>query len=303
MISYVKIINYIGLEIIMELEFPERSGFAIFNMTGLGPEKSEIQITEMSTANGGVFTSARLPSRNIVMSLRYWKWLDKTVEFVRHESYKYFPIMKPITLIIQTENRRGVIKGYVEANSPVIFSKETHAQLSIICPDPFFYSEDIMVTTFDAVEPMFEFPFSNESLTEPLLIMGEIWPEAYRSVYYEGDAEIGVTIHIIATGPVTKFKIFDPENERSMSINDDRLIALTGAGIGEGDHIVISTVKGDKRITLTRGPNTYNILNALNRDAFLFQLHKGDNLFAYSAEFGLEAIIFRIENRVAYEGV
>jgi len=287
----------------MPLRYPERSGFLIFNITGIGPEKSELRFTNLATANGGVFNSARMPNRNIVMSLRYWATGAVTVEQIRHESYKYFPIMKPVTLTFQTEERRAVITGYVEANEPVIFSRETHCQISIVCPDPWFYTEDPMITTFDAVNPMFEFPFSNESLTDPLLIMGEIWPETTRSIYYHGDADIGVRIYIWFRGVVTQFSIFGQTADQHMSINDDLLEELTGDGIIEGDEIIISTVKGDKFVTLIRAGVKYNILNALNRDAFWFQLQKGDNVFAYTAESGLLNVSFRIENRVAFEGV
>ena len=44
-------------------------------------------------------------------------------------------------------------------------------QISIVCPDPYFYSagpDGTNTTIFYGVEPLFEFAFSNESLTESL---------------------------------------------------------------------------------------------------------------------------------------
>ena len=306
MIHNVKIINYLGEELVMELGNPEKSGFLIFNMTGLGPNKSEIRQTDIVTADGGVFNSARLPSRNIVLSIRFFSWKDKTVEEIRHESYKYFPIKKPLTLMIETDNRVGEIVGYVEANEPAIFSKEAHTQLSIICPYPYFYDgspDGNNVTIFFGVEPLFEFPFSNESLVEHLIIMGEIKNKTEELIYYSGDSEVGVTIYIDAIGEVHNLIIHNVGTRESMFINTDKLAKLTGSGIIAGDRIIISTVRGNKSITLLRSGIYTNILNVLDRGSDWFQLTKGDNIFAFEAESGTTNLMFRIENRTIYEGV
>jgi hypothetical protein len=306
MIQSVEVINFLGNSMVMELKRPEKSGFLIFNMTGIGPEKGEINLTNIATADGGIYNSSRLPARNIVMSLRYFVGEGKnrpTVEEIRHESYKYFPIKKPLTLIFNLTNRVAEIKGYVEANEPVIFSKETHAQISILCPDPFFYNPRPVTTLFAGVVPMFEFPFSNESLDEPLLIMGEMLIDNTRTIWYKGDADVGVLIHIYAFGQVKDLVIFDPESGGRMEIDEDRLYALTGASLNEGDQIVISTVRGDKYIKFIRNGVETNILNTLNRDAYWFQLSKGDNLFSYSTTSGLANLNFTIEHRIVYEGI
>ena len=44
-------------------------------------------------------------------------------------------------------------------------------------------------------------------------------------------------------------------------------------------------------------------LNCLDKNADWFQLAKGDNIFAYTAEYGSTNLQFKIENRIVYEGV
>ena len=56
-------------------------------------------------------------------------------------------------------------------------------------------------------------------------------------------------------------------------------------------------------MTLVREGKTYNILNCLSKDSDWFQLTKGDNLFAYTADEGANNLQFTIENRIVYEGV
>lgn len=306
MIHHVKVINYLGEELVMELRHPEKTGFLIYNMTGIGPEKAEIRTTDIVTADGGVYNSARLPTRNIVLNVRFFSWQDKTVEDIRQESYKYFPIKTRVTLVITTDNRVSEIDGYVEANEPVVFSQETHTQLSILCPYPYFYDgrgDGKNITNFYGVAPMFEFPFSNESVNEPLLIMGDIRFSNEEIIYYSGDSEIGITMLIDALGPVENLTIFNVGTRERMRIDTTKLAALTGSGIVARDRIIISTVRGQKSITLLREGKYTNILNVVDRDSSWFQLAKGDNIFAFEAEVGTTNLVFTIENRTIYEGV
>jgi hypothetical protein len=78
---------------------------------------------------------------------------------------------------------------------------------------------------------------------------------------------------------------------------------MTGSGIVFGDDIIISTVRGQKYIKLLRNGEYTNILNCLDMDAEWFQLTKGDNIFAFTADSGSTNLQFRVENQTIYEGV
>lgn len=295
MIKSVTVTNYLGDSLKLELARPEKSGFVIKSITGLGPGKAAINTTEVSTTDGALFNSSRLPSRNIVISLAFlWK---KTIEDVRLLSYKYFPIKKNVTLLIETDNRKAEIQGYVETNEPTIFSNSEGSEISIICPNPYFYSageDGETLTVFSGVEPAFEFPFCNDSLTEPLLEMSIIQNQTEKTIVYEGDADIGMTITIHAIGEASNITIHNIYTRESMHINTSMVA---------GDDIIINTVKGHKSISRVRGGEITNILNCLSKDSDWFQLIKGDNLFAYTADSGAENLQFKITNRVVYEGV
>ena len=194
----------------------------------------------------------------------------------------------------------------MESTEPNIFSSQEGTSISIICPDPFFYSageDGNNVTDFYSIDPMFEFPFSNESLTEPLLVFGEIQIKTEGVITYYGDAEIGVTIYIHAIGPASNINIYNTETREVMKIDTVKLQKLTGKGIVASDDIVINTSKGDKSITLIREGVSYNILNCLDKNTDWFTLAKGDNIFAFTADSGVTNLQFRIENKVIYEGV
>lgn len=301
MIKSITVTNYLGDSLKLELARPDRSGLAITSITGLGPGKANINTTELSTTDGGLYNSARVPVRNIVISLRYL-W-HNTIEEARHLSYKYFPLKSKIQLAIETDERLSEIEGYVESNDPTIFSNAEGTDISIICPNPYFYSAEKVTTVFSGIEPMFEFPFSNESLRTPMLEMGSIENATDKVIIYEGDAETGVVITIHAIGEATGIAIFNIGTREVMRLNTDKLEAFTGSGIIAGDDIVISTIPGDKYIRLHRNGEEVNILNCLDRDSDWFKLSRGDNVFTYTAETGSTNLQFSIENNVVYEGI
>lgn len=307
MIYSIVVTNYLGDRIKLELGKPEVSGFLIKSITGLGPAKANVNTTEVSTNDGSLFNSARLSQRNIVLDMVFINTVyGESIEDLRQKSYKYFPLKKSVELTIETDNRYVKTTGYVESNEPNIFSSQEGTQISIICPDPYFYSageDGNNVTNFYSIDPMFEFPFSNESLDEPLLVFGEIQIKTEGVITYHGDSEIGVMIYIHAIGPATNINIYNTETREVMKINAEKISSLTGKGIVASDDIVINTAKGEKSITLIREGVSYNILNCLDKNTDWFTLAKGDNIFAFTADSGVTNLQFRVENKVIYEGV
>lgn len=305
MIKSVTITNYLGEYVKINLadEEPEH-GFLIKSIEGLGPAKANVNTTSLATNDGSLYNSARLDERNIVLELCFSD--APRIEDARQATYRYFPVKKFLEFLVETDNRMVKTTGYVESNEPNIFSEQESSQISIICPDPYFYSageHGTNVTIFYGVEPLFEFEFDNDSLEDALIEFGSIENQTERSVYYDGDSEIGVTITIHAIGEARNITIYNTGTREVMRIDTDKLEALTGSGIAAGDDIIITTVRGEKSIRLLRTGRYMNILNCLDKGSDWFQLSKGDNIFTYVAEYGSGNLQFKIENRIIYEGV
>lgn len=301
MIKSITVTNYLGESIKMDLMSPEKSGFIVQKISGLGPGKADINTTEMAMSDGALYNSAKLKYRNIVLDLMFLP--NPTIEDTRQLSYKFFPIKKELILEIETDNRILEATGYVEQNDPDVFSKSESTSISIICPDPYLYSKNVSNTVFSGVDPLFEFEFENNSLTEDLIEFGEIENRKEQTVYYSGDSDIGITIIIHSLGDVGDISIFKPDARQQMIIHADKIKALTGSGIIAKDDIVICTVKRKKEIYLLREGVKTNILNCIDRDSDWFEISKGDNIFIYTAASGSSQLQFRIENNIAYEGV
>lgn len=304
MIKSIKITNHLDESITLELTNPDSSGFIIKKIDGLGPVKANINFTELATDDGALDNSARLQTRNIVLDLEFLP--TPTIEDTRLKSYKFFPIKRNIKFQIETDNRICETVGRIESNEPEIFSQNEGCQVSILCPNPYFYSageDGINRTIFYGTEPIFEFPFENDSLTDKLIEFGVIENKTEGVIYYNGDAEVGVIIKIHAVGNAEGLVIYNTGTREMMKIDDQKLIELMGSGIQNGDDIIINTNRSEKGIQLFRNGRYTNILNTLSKPINWFKLAAGENVFAYTASDGLSNLQFLIENRVVYEGV
>nr|DAT95056.1 MAG TPA: tail protein [Caudoviricetes sp.] len=300
MIKSFTITNHMNDMLKIDLEHPESSGFIVNSVSGLGAVKADINTTKLISTDGVVFNSARVNERNIVFDLMFMKTDFETIEDIRQKTYRFFPVKSKIDIVVETDNRNLKTKGYVESNTPNIFSKEENTQISIICPEPYFHSAgDKNVTTFYGVESKFEFPFSNESTTNPLIVFGEIRNNAENYIEYTGDSEVGVVVKIFALGQVKNPKIYNVKTNEFVKIDTSKI----SYGIKAGDNIIINSIKGRKGITLIRDGEEINIIYSLDKQTTWLQLRNGTNVFAFTSDEGTSNIQLQIENDIIYEGV
>lgn len=313
MIHSVTVTNYLGENLVLDLTNPERSGLAIVNITGLGPTAGNISITKWASSDGGVFNSARVDTRNIVFSLRFMD-VPVSIETNRQMSYRFFMPKRKVKLTFETDNRKCYIEGYVERNEPQIFSQRSGQMISILCPDPYFIKVKDDPTeglvTFSNVEPMFElwsyFPdtgadydrgstgISNESLSEPAILIGDILASSMRELSYTGDAETGIIVTIEASGRVVNPSIVHSSYDISASFN----IVLE-----EGDILEYCSIRGRQYARLTHGDVESNVISKLQRPIAWIQLQPGANEFSYFADEGRDFISITIKHDVLYGGI
>lgn len=310
MIKSVTAVNFKGESIKMDLFHPESSGFIIIKIDGIGPGKATVTKNDSKVYDGGTITSARLPSRNIKMEIQFL-WVN-SIEDVRHKSYKYFPLKKPITLIFETDTRTVEIEGVVESNEPDIFSSEESTNISIICPDPYFYASGENArsrTEFSGINPMFEIPsdigYSNESLTEALTEISALYVQSERGIMNYGEVDIGVVISIkplaIVKGILTISNITLGQN---MSFDLNKIKTITEQDFHLGDELVINTLRGKKSVTLVREGKNYNALSCIDTRTDWIYLTSGENTFTYYLDGeGIEDLQFSVTNSILYEGV
>lgn len=302
MIKSIIVTNHNGESLKLDLFHPEESGLIVKSISGLGPPKANINSTDLATADGAIYSSARASTRNIVFNLQFM--FAPTIEDVRQKTYKYFPLKKKITIEVETDNRSLSIEGYVESNEPDIFSQEESTQISIVCVDPFFRDARPSLVQFASVLPNFEFPFSNESLTDDLIEFGKIGLDTRSTLVYTGDVDTGILITIHAMGSVSGvLNIYNIETYENIKIDLSKIKALTGSDYRSGDDIIISTVSGDKYVQVLHNGKYYNAIGIIDKLANWFQLTVGENIFNFTVTNGVENLSITFEYRNAYGGI
>lgn len=302
MIKSIKVTNPKGESLVLDLFHPEKSGLIVRSISGLGPPKANINSTDLATADGALYSSARASTRNIVFNLQFM--FAPTIEDSRQLTYKYFPLKKLVKIEVETDNRSLETSGYVESNQPDIFSKEETTQISILCLNPFFYDPNPSVTQFATVTPAFEFPFSNESTTESLIEFGTINLDTRSTIDYIGDVDTGVLITIHALGSVSgSLTIYNVETQEKMVVDLAKIKTLIGKDYGSGDDIIISTVSGDKYVQVLHDGKYTNAIAAIEKLADWFQVSVGRNIFNFTVTKGIENLVMSFSYRNAYGGI
>lgn len=310
MIRSVTITNPKNEALVLELTNPEKSGLMVSKIEGLGSPKASINGQEMATDDGMIYSSARANTRNIIFTLYMMErnalspFGPLTIEQSRRLTYRYFPLKKKIRITVSTDDQTLYCEGYVESNEPSIFEEREFTTISVICPDPYFYTDNVSQTIFSGIRPEFEFPFSNESLTKPLIEVSSIWIDKHAILDYTGTVDTGVviTVHSLS-GPAENIRLYNVDTTERIYIDTNRLQSITGSAFGLADDIIISTVRGDRYCQLLRNGKYTNIIGCLSRDSDWFQLSAGANGFAFTADKGADNLSVTFSFRNAYVGV
>ncbi len=303
MINSVKVTNPAGESTVLILRSPEKSGFFVRNIDGLGPSKATINMSESLSLDGGYFNSSRVSPKNLVFDLGFLNINNISIETIRQQSYRFFPLNQLVTFEIETDNRIGVISGYIESNEPNIFSREESTIISAVCPSAYFFGQSFISQMFKYIDSGFEFPWENPSLTLPLIEFGTVYDSTSVTINYKGDVAVGVFISASITGAVNNLTFANSSTGQTMALDSAKITAITGSNLIAGDSVQINTIKGNKYAFVVRGATYWNILNALPVNTDWIYLKKGPNTITYSAASGVANVIPMVTYKPLYEGL
>lgn len=296
--------NAKGDSVELDLANPWAGGIAVTGASGLGPAEGTINTVNFATSDGALFNSSRIKSRDIELNL---KFLGSDIEAVRHKLLRYFRVKHPIMLDFITDYRHTYITGHVEKNEIDIFSNSEGADLTIVCPNPFFKLRDPVKgknsVRFTTSTPSFEFEFQDPNSDSPTLIFGEMTATGETVVVYEGDADASTIVDIQFLGPASGIKLYNTTTQTRINIDTNEISRLLGSTIRAGDRLSISSGVGDKYVKAYRDGNVYNALSALDKDSDWIFLTPGDNLITVRADTGIDNVSAIISFENLYESI
>lgn len=269
------------------LELTNNSNYTVYKIEGLNPPQATINASVNTTTDGSNINSVRLGNRNIVI----YTTISGDVEVNRINLYKYFPVKKTVKLYFSNGARDIYIEGVVELIECDLFTNKQIAQISIVCPKPYFKDVNDLITVFGDVVNMFKFPFS---IPKSGVELSSVSVNQRRKIINSGDVETGVVIKLFATGTVENPIIYDVLNRTQLKLNFTML---------PSDTIVINTNVGEKSIELIRDGVTTNAMGYMAQDSTWFILEAGDNVYTYDADSGNSNLQLTFTTSILYSGV
>lgn len=252
-------------------------GFSVQEIDGLDPVKATIVSSTFGTMDGEQYQSSRREKRNIILTLGYEPdFATGTVQDLRKKLYAFFmPKSKVLLRFFQTGEPVVQIYGRVESLNSPKFSKEPTAVISLLCFDPDFYTPT------------------------PVILTGNTTSSTGETTHvYPGTVESGIIFKLmIDRADVTEFTIYHRPPDDSLR----SLEFSTATPLQVGDVLSISTIPGNKFVTLTRGGVDTSFLFGVSPQSNWISLFPGSNKLRIYAE-GV-GIPYQIEYTTKFGGL
>ena len=269
------------------LTLTDNKNYTITEIDGLNPPDATINTSRLATTDGTEYNSSYVGEREITITLA----INSPAEENRINLYRYLRTKRKVRLFYTNEHREVYIDGYVQKIDIQFFAIKQIAQITIICPAPFFNGCDAEIVEFSNIEPMFEFPFVIEKEGIPF---SALIPSVQKIITNLGDLDTGITISLHATGDVKTPKIYNIDTKQFFIVNTT---------LKEGDEITITTKVREKNVSLLRNGEKTNLIGFIKQGSTWFQLSPGESLFTYEADEGVENLSCKISLISQYEGV
>ena len=265
------------------------SDYYVTKVEGLTPPATTINTAKAGIIDGTFFNSASVEERNIVISIT----INGDIEANRQKLYRIFPRKTACTVYFKNANRDVKIKGYVETIECDPFVMREKAQISIICPRPYFEDLATIYAELAATLSMFEFPFAIEE--DNPIPFSEATDYPIAEIMNEGDAEAGCIISIEVNDTIQGIKIINTSTQQFFYLD---------SAFVDHDKITISTISGQMGVTRERGGTKTNILNYVGANSSWLRLAPGVNYFTYTIDDGdTEDVEITFEATTLYGGV
>ena len=141
--------------------------------------------------DGSYLNNAFIEKRNVVI---HFEMRGVGVEARRHQLYKVVKPSRYVKVYYKTAGIDVFTEGYVETCEVGNFEQLVTGQISILCPDIYWYSTESVMAYYSQITGAFTFPFPTESNPEPF-VLGKYNTQNIMEIINDGD-EIGFTLQM-----------------------------------------------------------------------------------------------------------
>lgn len=251
MLKQVDVTNSRGMTLSLEV-FENESGYQIADWDGLTPVKATLVSTSFATLDGSQFQTARREPRNVKLKLDLQPdFVTDTYTSLRKKLYTYFMPKSQITL--RFHDTTGLyldIVGIVEDHSASIFEEDPPVDISIMCFQPDLVDTRMVTYSGSTVDT-----------------------GTTHAIDYPGNIEAGTVLTMNVNRTLSSFSIYNTGEDGVLKQLD-----FSGSLIA-GDTLVVSSLKGNKGITLTRAGIGSSYLYGRSPQSAWIELIEGINQF------------------------
>lgn len=274
-----------------------KSPYAIYDITGIDGLKNSITTMSSYGQDGSIVVASNLEERDITIQGTIKGKTKEDIQYLRTNMLKIFNPKLGEGYIYYTN---GGISRKIAVNieeAPRFSKKDVwrinHFTISFLAADP--YWKDTEEHTVDVAQwyGMFEFPL--EIPEGEGIEMGIRSESLTANINNIGDVPSGMIIEFYAKNTVKNPSVINIDTREEIKINK----TMRG-----GETFIINTNFGKKSIKSIYGNVEENILNYIDDEKCDFiQLARGDNLFGYAADDGLDNLSIKIKYNNRYVGV
>lgn len=265
-------------------------GYRIKEIRGLSPADADIATTEYALSNGSMITNRRIPKRNIVIDF----YLSTSqAEEVKLGLYEKLHTAEQLRFDYETKNISAYANGVLETFDAKTWQGMPSFQLSLICPDPYFYDTEETVGAYSQTTDGFQFPLP-EGLAVPENGIAFSTVTTGRTITLQNKgADTGLTVQAEFSGTASFFQIRKVETDELLTI---------GFNFRAGDVLTIVSTDSEKTVTVRRTSETINAINGFVSGSEWLTMTRGQNSFELQSD-GLGSVNATIGFRKRYSGV
>lgn len=303
MLQSIRLINYLGNSHTFRLQNPVSDDmYLLTDVSGLDSPEGVVNTLTSPILDGSSYSNSRVLERDITISVTFLNSSHGDTNYARRNLYRLVPVSTKVTLEIQTENRTLTTEGWIESNRGDLFTSSEGSVISIKCPKSYLEGLSNNLVNISGTQNLFTFPFSNNSLTENLLLFGNVLDSTSTNIEYEGDVSTGCIFTLTCGGRIGDLNIYNLDSNQRLNISSSEIEQRISSQIQQGDRIVINTKKREKSAKHIRSNTETNILNALLQTSSYIELFPGDNNILFEIISGDQNSYLEVEYKELFQG-
>lgn len=285
----IKYTNKYGQEVVIS---DKPSSLRLYDLEGKCGVLNEISSSKNTYMDGVNVNATTVNERELILTGKIISSNKSEVESIRRKLLSTFtPKGKGKLYFKENENSKEYLIETIVSSAPVFLSVDfnvTEFVIELIAPDPYWRDTYEGKVNIANIQGKFSFPLNLPTL------MGTKKPNLIVNCANNGDVPTGLRIEFTALSQVVNPSLFNINTREYIKVN------IT---LNSGDKIVINTNQGRKSVVVIANNIETKILHLLDFNSTFLQVEKGDNLFRYDAEVGIERLTCNLYYSPKYLGV